>query len=276
VWPLDRSTSNEYLRIGRHALERWTDVGGALSLVANHQLEPEAIEHPPSLGAAIRTLCPDASGKRITLLLESAWLPVMLIDTGPALLSAAQLDALVRHRFGLHHGDTRDPVSAWELRVEHRAGHRHALAYGVSTRVKQALMDAGEATGLEWGAMLPAFSWGRQRLLVTQRWARTNGWRVWQEQDRMLVARFARNELVGFNAGAARVDDEAGVLRLIDAEEVRFGVAPNADAITVAIWDGAKRTPRVGDRVTWHDVRGLGSLNVSAPSNSQAQVQALT
>jgi hypothetical protein len=271
VWPLDRTTSHEYLRIGRHTVERWNEVGEALSMVASHPLEVDAIEHPQSLGAAVRTLYPDGSGKRVTLLLESAWLPIMLVDTGSVLLGAAQLDALVRHRFGLHHGDARDPVSAWELRIEHRVGHRHALAYGVSTRVKQALMGAGEATGLKWSAMLPAFSWGRQRLLSARRRTQTSGWWVWQEQDRMLVARVARDELVGFNAGAARVDDEAGVLRLIDAEAVRLGVTPTTGAITVAMWAGVRRTPHVADRVTWKDVRGLGSSNASPPSIPQAQ-----
>ena len=258
MWPLDRQSFKECLRIGRHMIERWNDADGTLSLVAKHPLEPDAVEPPQSLAAAIRTLYSNAPEGSVMLLLESAWLPLVLADTGPALLRAAQLDALVRHRFGLHHGDARDPVSQWELRIEHRAGCRHALAYGLSPHIKRALLDAGAAVGVKWGALMPAFSWGRRRLRPERQWPGNEGWWLWSEQDRVLVARIAGNEVVGLNPGAQCLDDEQDVARRVDAEAARLGVAPGAEPITIAVWDGRPRATRVGDRVTWLDLRGQG------------------
>lgn len=274
MWPLDWNAGHEYLRVGRHALERWNDVGGVLTLGGSEALGPDAGEQAHALVPAARALYANAPGKKVTLLLESAWLPVMSVDTGAALLSPAQLDALVRHRFGLHHGDIRDPVSALELRIEHQAGRRHALAYGLSPRVKQALIEAGEAIGVKWAAMLPAFGWGRGRLGPTTPRRSTAAWWVWQEQDRLLVARTARNELVGFNPGAARLNDEAGVVRLIESEEARLGVTTRTDSITVALWDAPTDPKRRGERLLWQDIRG--SVSQSASAFAPARLQALT
>jgi hypothetical protein len=274
VWPLDRNAGHEYLRVGPHAVERWKDARGALSLEASQALQPDAVAQAQVLVAAVRALYSNKPEKKVTLLLESAWLPVMLVDTGSTPLSSVQFDALVRHRFGLHYGDMRDPVSAWELRIEHQAGRRHALAYGLSPRIKQALIEAGEASGVKWDAMLPAIGWGRQRLRPAAPRASATAWWAWQEQDRLLVARTARNEIVGFNSGAARFDDETGIVHLIESEEARLGVATKTDPITVAVWDDPARARPRGERLLWQDVRGPVSQTASAFAPSRVQALA--
>lgn len=256
MWPLKRAPIEECLRIGRHAVQRWQTVDGALSLLSEHALTQDAAPQSKRLAEAIGTLYPASPGKPITVLLESAWLPVAIVDTGPNLLRATQVEALARHRFGLHYADSNDPVAAWELRIEHRAGSRHALAYGLSPSVKQTLVDAARTLGLEWAVMTPAMAWGLERLHPTGAWSRSAGWFLWPEQDRTLVARIASNELGGLNPGAQRADDEPGLLRLVDAESVRLGVVSIADPIVAATWGSVPRAARIGGRVTWLDVRG--------------------
>jgi hypothetical protein len=262
VWPLDRPRSNECLRIGRHAVERWKGVEGTLSLQSEHALPQVAAPQPQHLTGAIKALYSTVPPAPVTLVLESAWLPVMLVDTGAALLRAAQIDALVRHRFCQHYSDGPHPVAAWELRIEHRAGSRYAFAYGMTPRLKQTLIDAAHAVGLEWAAMTPALAWGMERLRSAKALPRLNGWVAWPEQDRTLLVRVVSNEVGGFNAGAARVSDEPGLLRLIDAESVRLGVE-SLEPVVAATWVPVPRAPRSGERVTWRDVRGQGGLSIA-------------
>ena len=261
MWPLDRVGPNECLRIGRHAVERWKSVNGTLSLQSEHALPQVAVPQPQHLTGAIRALYSTVPAAPVTLLLESAWLPVMLVDTGAALLRAAQVDALVRHRFGQQYSDGPDPVAAWELRIEHRAGGRYALAYGMTPRLKQTLTDVARAVGLEWAAMTPGLAWGMERLRSAKGVTRPTGWLAWPEQDRTLLVRLASTEVVGFNAGAPRVADEASLLRLIDAESVRLGVQSTSDSFAVATWAPTSRAARAGERVVWLDARVQGGLS---------------
>ena len=263
MWPLDRTVANECLRIGRHAVERWKNVDGILSLHSEHALPQGAAPQPQHLVGAIKALYSTVPTAPVTLVLESAWLTTMLIDTGPVLLRAPQVDALVRHRFGQQYSDGPDPVAAWELRIEHRAGSRCALAYGMTPRLKQTLIDAARTVGLEWAAMTPALAWGMERLRSAKALPRPNGWVAWPEQDRTLLVRLASNEVVGLNPGAARVSDEPDLLRSIDAESVRLGVESTLEPVIAATWTPVPRAPRSGERVTWRDVRGQGGLSIA-------------
>jgi len=275
VWPLSRPKAEEVLRIGRHAVERWKAVDGSLAQVSAHALPQDAPPHPQRLAEAVSTLYASAPALPITLVLESAWVPVMLVDTGAALLRSAQVDALVRHRFGLHHSDSLDPVTAWDLRIEYRAGSRCALAYGMPPGLKQTLIDAGRAAGLEWAAMTPALAWGMERLRIAKRWPRTSAWFLWPEQDRTLVARVASNEVVGFNPGAASAGDETTLKRLVDAECARLGIESTTDPIAAARWYAALRAARAGDRFAWLDLSEQGSpLATPAKPTPPARVSA--
>ena len=263
MWPGDGTRPTECLRIGRHAVERWTSVDAILALSAEHALPQSSPPNPQRITEAIAALYAQAPDTPVALVLESAWLPVMLVDTGRTLLPAAQVEALVRHRFGLMHSDGPDPVSAWELRIEHRAGSRHALAYGMAPQLKQTLIAAARVMGLRWAAMTPAFAWGLQRLRPAKSWPRSAGWFAWPEQDRTLVARIESNQVVGFNAGAPRVADVSGLLALVDSEGTRLGIDSTSEPIGAATWSSAPSTARVDERVTWLDVRGAGRVSVA-------------
>ncbi|MEP7296800.1 MAG: hypothetical protein ABI702_11475 [Burkholderiales bacterium] len=255
MWRRDRGAGRDCLRIGRLAVERWAIADGVLTLRAQAPLPQDVAPRLASLNATIRALYPDATQTSIDVVLESAWVPVTLVDTGAALLRSGQVDALARHRLGLQFSDAADPVAGWDLRIEQRVGDRHALVYGMSPLVRQALIDAGSACGLTWSSMSPAFAWGLERMASVLHWGSGGGWFLWPEQDRTLVARLASGRVCALDPGAAPLGDGAAAARLVNAERVRQGMASSAVPIIAATWDAGLRTPKPRDVIDWLDVR---------------------
>ena len=268
MWPFSRfgrAPDTEVLRSGRIAAERWAKTGTGLSLVASAALPTGRSLKPSDLALAIAELYRDKRSGGVGLVLESAWLPVILVDTGTSMLSMSKLQMLVRHRLGLLYGAIDDPVSGWDVRVEHRAGDRHAVAYGLSGRLKDALLATAQSVGIEWRAMTPAFDWGRQQLRPDARLRQQPGWWVWTEQDRLLVARMASGRVVGLNPGASSADAEDAVLDHVRTEQVRLGHEPNTDPVLVGHWGPSRAPKRANDRVVW---RGLGASTGSIARTS--------
>lgn len=250
MWPLDRAPAKEYLRIGRHSVERWVGSSPALSLAGSCAL-PTAERNVGDLIASIPSLYENKPQGGITVLLESAWLPLLLADVGSALWTTAQVEPLVRHRLNLLYGEQGKPMPAWELRVDYRAGERFALGYGLPVRQKQALAEAGGAMDLQWSAFLPSFAWGLQHLQPARRWPGRCGWWVWPEQDRLLLARIVSNRVVALNAGAAFSEDPAQIARMIDVESMRSGTVAPTGPISAATWT-SPRSPAVQvSRLNW-------------------------
>lgn len=263
MWPLERNVVHECVRIGRHAVERWTGSRAALALAASQPLPAMAAPRPQDLLAALQGLYAQRPAVKATLVLESAWLPLMLVDTGVA-LAAAEVQALVRHRLGLLYAEGGEPVASWDLRVEHSAGDRFALGYGLPSSLKQSLLEAAQGIGLEWGALVPAFAWGRERLRPTRAWARRSGWWVWPEQDRSLLARLVGDRVTALNAGAPPVDDKHGAIEgLIDAECMRQGIDSTAEPIGVATWSAVPTGARAEGRLQRFDLAGNPHRNAA-------------
>lgn len=260
MWPRKEPSTAEYLRIGRLALERWQIADGRLFMIAEHRLRADVALEPHHLVEGIDALYASPPASAVTVLLESAWLPLILLDSGSALLRTAQLETLARHRFGMYFSDGTDPVSKWELRVEGRAGDRYALAYGLSPRVKQAIVSVGATLGVQWAAVTPAFAWGRDQITRSTPHAHGVQWWLWCEQDRTLVARLESHQAVGLNPGGNFVVDEADALTLASSEHIRLGVDSATDPIRAFSW--ATKLPPAGGRVSWFDVCGR------APSTS--------
>ena len=250
MWPLDRSSAHECLRIGRLAVERWTAEGAHLKLRAAWPLPANAIETPACLGQALTGLCSDKPRAKVTLVLESAWLPLLLADAGGALLGTDEAEALLRHRLSAHHAGQGDDLSAWDIRVDHRAGDRFALGYGLSPQIKQALLDAAERAGLRLDALTPAFVWGWQRM----RPAVKAGWWLWPEQDRMLLARAEAGRLVALNPAVPLAETGSAIERIAQIESARWGWPTNNEGVTVGSWQQPAHLPTRSERLTWRSV----------------------
>lgn len=263
MWRRERSGA-EVLRLGRHSVERWASVEGSLSLLATQALPLDVLPTLQTLASAMHTLYTTPTRADVTVVIESIWLPVMRVDTGSAWLRASQVEALVRHRFGMYEWGPLDPVSQWELRIEHRAGTRGALAYGFSPALKQTITTTAQSLGVKLAAMTPAFAWGLGRFRLDKAWSRTAGWWLWPEQDRTLVARIDSGETVYVNAGAATAQTDAAVLRLVEAECARWGLGATPGPVAAAGWDVVPIALDRGNSasVVWMGVRGRSPLSV--------------
>ena len=235
MWPLERMRGRDIVRVGRDRVERWGPSPQGLILKGRQSLSHAGKPNASSLTPAVNALFKDAEIVRdVDLVLESAWLPVMLLQVGTALWSTTQVEALLRHRLGQLYPERGEPMSAWEVQLDYRAGDARGLGYGLSPSVKDALATAAATTGCRWTSLQPAFAWGWQRCKARGRSARL--WWIWTEQDRALVARVEAGRLIDLNPGVTLPRDESQWTRLIDIEALRFGVSSDDAPITVAAW----------------------------------------
>ncbi|MDQ6684315.1 MAG: hypothetical protein M3Z16_04240 [Pseudomonadota bacterium] len=131
----------------------------------------------------------EIKGRNATIVLESAFAPVLLADTGGALWNRSQLDALLRHRLEIGFGGPDAAIGTWGLRTDYRFGDRFALASALPPAVTAVLRRVEEAAGIRSAAWLPSLTWGIDRFAPWRRWPDRKGIWAWCEQDRFVVAR---------------------------------------------------------------------------------------
>lgn len=271
MWPFERARPDDIVRVGQHAIEHWAKASGGLSLLGSQKLPTDRALQSVDILPALTALFAQPPKHGVTLLLESAWLPVVLVDVGVSLLRTAQLEALVRHRLGLLYDSPDDPVG-WDVRLEHRAGDRHALGYGLPLRLKESLVAASEPLGVRWQAMLPGFSWGWQQSRAVRSWPERRGWWGWTEQDRTMLARVDAGRVTGLHPALARVATTEAVLESVGAEAARLGLDVDTDPVVVSGWDVPAYPLRASGRVTWVSLSPHARAS-SAASAATAQVR---
>jgi hypothetical protein len=245
VWPLRPRPMREVLRIGRDRVERWVRRPQGLMLIGYQDMDLSSGHRNDALAEAVSALFKGdepstATSRHVDLVLESAWLPVILLDVGTTLWSTRQVEALLRHRLAQLYDERDDPVSEWAVQLDHRAGDLQGLGYALAPIVRDALANAAAAAGLQWASLQPAFAWGWQRLKAHRRWHRDDGgWWVWMEQDRALVARVQRGRVCAMNSSATQPRDALQLHQLIEVEASRWGRSPGQGSTVVAGWHAA-------------------------------------
>jgi hypothetical protein len=252
VWRRDGGASHDVLRIGRMAVERWADRRGGLRRVAAVPLAVEPATKFAQLGEAIRSLLAGGAGPQVHAVLESAWVPVMLVETGTAVWRPADVEALLRHRMGLLYDEPADPVAAWDVRVDHRAGERHALGYGFSPRLREALAEAASAAGCEWSSLMPAWAWGWRRVRPDRGWTKGQGHWAWHEQDRLLIGSFDAGRPVALNAAAPACHRADDLMQAVTAHRVRTGQSGTEAHVAATAWTCDGPPPPSTKQVAWH------------------------
>lgn len=228
MWLLERR--RDVVRVGRERVERWRP--GAQGLVLQDQREVGAHEglSVEALRAALQALFGENIRGPADVVLESAWLPVLLLNVGPEPASNAKLQALLRHRLGDLYGQAQGPIDTWALLLDYRPGDPQALGYGFAPDVKQAVVEAAAASGQKLASVQPAFQWAARRL------KRRDGWWTWLEQDRALLARVRQGRVVALNAAAALPRDPADSARLVGIEARRLGEGVQDREAVTAGW----------------------------------------
>lgn len=263
MWPLDwtlkRSSSQEIVRVGRLQVERWQRPARSLQRVGSEPLARprEVADLTQAVAALFADAAIPASGP-VNFVLESAWLPLMLVDTGGDLWREAPVEALVRHRLRTLYARAEDDLSGWEVRVEFKPGERLVLGHGLDARVRHALLAGAAQHRLAVQSLEAAFLWGRR----TQPASR-NGWWVWTEQDRRLIACFEAGRLQALNSAA----DLGDVRRAVLAERRRQGrldAVEGDEPITLIDWSAQVSIPGVTCHVLSGDLSNRDSSNGKA------------
>ncbi|QTN25664.1 hypothetical protein HZ992_12220 [Rhizobacter sp. AJA081-3] len=203
------------------------------------------------------------------VVLESAWLPVVLLDTGRELWRPAQVEALLRHRLARVYDERGDAVAGWELSIDHRAGDAQGLGFGLSPLVKSAVVSAVAASGCTMTSIQPAVQWGRQRHRQ-----RREGWWVWLEQDRAIVSHLEAGRMTAMNPAAALPSDHATCLAMLRIERLRLGIEKDDVGGVVAGWQqDFELTPQSG--LAWSGLEAQaaaarGSVASAMPTRSAA------
>lgn len=271
MWPFEPSRQ-ETLRIGRFAAERWRGAPGRLEHVASHALPPT----PPgsarggrgsAFGEALGALYADKPATSITVLLESACMPVMAVEAGASLWRPEQMLALARHRFAALHGEPGAVAADCDVRLDYRAGDPTALAFCLPPSLRAALLEAGVAAGLRVRRVLPAFAWGLASIGPV---ARHQGWLAWQEQDRMLLAQVRKARVSSLDAAAAPAIESTALLQRVASACVRRGVLQVDAPILATRWRSDAGDPpahAVDPRVTWLEIAPGPPATTSVPAN---------
>jgi hypothetical protein len=108
------------------------------------------------------------------------------------------------------------------LRIDYRPGDASAIGYALPATVRAAIERALRAGGTAVSALHPAFSWGRG-MVERRAWRRADWW-LWLEQDRTIVARLDRAQVVALQPAAPVLADGADAPRLVCVEATRIGL----------------------------------------------------
>lgn len=245
MWPLDLLLrSRDVLRIGRDAVEWWSSGADDLTLEGRQLLQLPESPAAPALAEALALLFEATSGRErgsIDIVLESAWLPVMLLPADQSLWTTSRLQALLRHRLADLYDGANDPVATWGLRVDHRAGEAQALGYGLAQSIRAAVIEACAAVELRVASVQPALAWGLRQMEPAVRRA-SDTWWVWAEQDRAIICRLQRGRVTAINAGAPVPSDAAHARRLAEIEAYRYGLEPPSRLTIAAGWPSPVRS----------------------------------
>jgi hypothetical protein len=254
VWQLRSRSPNDVLRLGRVAAERWREVPGGLSLLASEPVAFDAEDRMTRLPLVIESLFREPENARVTVVLESAWLPFMLAEVGPSVWRKAEVAALLRHRLAMLHGNPVDPVAAWDVRVDHRPGERWGLGYGFSPLLREALADGAARTGKSWSALMPAVAWGWQRMRSAGVSAKPATVFAWQEQDRTLLCSFEARRLVALHpAGGAFLSVES-LADEVAAHLARSGLPERGQAVVATSWSSDSELPSNSLHTSWYSM----------------------
>jgi hypothetical protein len=237
VWPLERR-SPTILRIGRERVEWWEAATGERRAFAGIDRPLDA----SALDAAITQLlqAQPPVPRRLQVVVESAWSPVLALPTGPWRWNlAAQLTSLLRHRLEALYADAADPVASWTLRVDYRPGDASAIGHGLPATVRAAIERAIRASGSHLASLQPAVAWGRAACGNARP---RHGWWLWLEQDRTIVAHLDGGQVTALQPAAPPLVDGVDAQHLLRTEAMRFGIEETETAV-ICGWQARAMVP---------------------------------
>ncbi len=256
MWPFERWRSADVLRVCRGSVEHWVRQHAGLVLE-----QREILERPMDAAAledAIARLFAGASGRRVVdIILESAWLPVMLLAPSSRQRKVADLEALLRERL-MALPDSAEAASQWQIQIDGLPGDAHVCGYALPVRLREGLTRTLRDVGAKVRSLQPALAWARTQ--HSQRATRRHsGWWLWQESDRTLLVGLRRGHMQSLHPALPPMTEHFAPQTAVDCEAARTGLparepmlvggwlAP-AGLVTATAWQGVAATLETAPR----------------------------
>jgi hypothetical protein len=247
------------LRVCRDAIELWARAPGGLALQRREVLTT-TMAVPALEDAVARLFAAPGGARRVDVVLESCWLPIMALHPSSRQRDVAALESLLRERLAVLHESGEDPVGRWALQVDGLPGEAVVLGYGLPARARDGVTRALRNAKVQALSLQPALAWARAH--DSQRPAhRHSGWWFWQESDRTLVMGLARGRGTSLHPALPPLHDGVDVAAIAAAEAARTGTSPG-DSVLVGGWS----EPRLPGRASrW---LGVAATTASAPART--------
>ena len=246
MWrPSLRRKPEAILKLCRDRVEWWapgtTDLEHrGTSLIAGEP-GPDLLPLEQAMRSLLEAHRTELEGCSLDVMVESAWLPVVAIDTRRQLLSPAELDALLTHRIEHIYRNRSESSQSWETRLSHQPGNDLAVGFAIDIRLKQLLLAQVASCQARVLSIQPAFTWGwdqsgHERRQACKASPAKSVWWFWEESDRTLAALADKGQVRALNAAAPRVDrQDAGTMARREA--LRHGIA-EADLPALVVSSG--------------------------------------
>lgn len=251
MWPFNTSRQAQtVLRVGRLRVERWDTVDGFLQLTQQWPLAPDHDGTITHLDAPLRAALQSMGARPASLMLESAWAPVMALEVNMA--SAAH--KAVRHQAALQINHLYGHLSSgggWQTELLYSVGEPIAMAFGISDLLLSEIAAWADGASAKLTGIESAVGWWSERC-AKRAGSPASWWLGIQEQDRCLLLRCKRRRVLGQHPGLpADLEAEAWTLA-VKAEAFRQGLSKNPlDALWVGRWGKDGRSNMVDHALTF-------------------------
>lgn len=273
MWPFERMSKGATLRVCRDAIELWVLAPAGLALQRREVLATAM--NLPALEEAVARLFAapgNADARRVDVVLESCWLPVMALHPSSRHRDVAALESLLRERLAHLHESGEDPVGRWALQVDGLPGQAVVLGYGLPARVRDGVSRALRSAKVQALSLQPALAWARAH--DSQRLARRHsGWWFWQESDRTVAMGLERGRPTSLHPAIPPLHDGADMAAIAASEAARTETNPGG-FVLIGGWS-EPRLPGQGARwlgvAPTHAAAPARPATVSAMPSSQEQ-----
>jgi hypothetical protein len=215
------------VRLGQRQFQAWLTQGRVprLSLLASAPSEHIGASDHTQVTETLATLRPALpAGARVTVLADSKWMPLSLLNTGAAPLSMDQVQALARHRFSELFGE---PARTWQLRCDYLSGQRHTLAFACPPEllhaIQQGITDASTPS-VKLSGLQPTLEWAWNHVWRLHA-SRQDNWLLLAEHDRSVLAHVAKGAIRGLHAAAPVYDSPAQIASGLPVQALHCGIA---------------------------------------------------
>jgi hypothetical protein len=257
-WLPAARTARYVLRLGQAQFQLWRVSGRRLILQGYRSAEQIAYNQYQTIASELSLLTQALpAGAGVTLLADSKWMPLSLLNTGYAPLSHTQVQTLATHQFAQTYGEQ---AQHWRIQTNYLSGDEQALAFACAE-----LLLSSVRQGL---AIDPANTSGRTRLMSVQPtfgwvWNHARGhearrgdeWLVLAEHDRSVMARVAKGRVFALQASGPILYTSSQLAFVLQVQALRCRLTEEGrqTALGLSLEPVAEMVPVDPDSgVRWH------------------------